>query len=109
MSEDNIHNEDILENYMDLRRLSSIDVANLNNSRKTPDLQSSGNLELYDLNSPMINGLTIGNNLRHRLRKDNDFKEEDHDSNTNKLFIFRQTSFESGIDDITNHIQKIIY
>lgn len=106
MSEDNIHNEDILENYMDLRRLSSIDVANLNNSRKTPDLQSSGNLELYDLNSPMINGLTIGNNLRHRLRKDNDFKEEDHDSNTNKLFIFRQTSFESGIDDITNHIQK---
>ena len=24
----------------------------------------------------------------------------------NKLFIFRQTSFESGIDDITNHIQK---
>lgn len=106
MSEDNIHNEDILENYMDLRRLSSIDVANLNNSRKTPDLQSSGNLELYDLNSPIINGLTIGNNLRHRLRKDNDFKEEDHDSNTNKLFIFRQASRESGIDDITNHIQK---
>lgn len=106
MSEDNIHNEDILENYMDLRRLSLIDVANLNNSRKTPDLQSSGNLELYDLNSPMINGLTIGNNLRHRLRKDNDFKEEDHDSNTNKLFIFRQASLESGIDDITNRIQK---
>ena len=106
MSEDNIYNEDVLENYMDLRRLSSIDVANLNNSAKTPDLQSSGNLELYDLNSPMINGLTIGNNLRHRLRKDNDLKEEDHDSNTNKLFIFRQASLESGIDDIKSHIQK---
>ncbi|CUM53413.1 unnamed protein product [Debaryomyces tyrocola] len=106
MSEDNTPNEDILENYMDLRRLSSIDVANLNNCRKTPDLQSSGNLELYDLNSPMINGLTIGNNLRHRLRKDNDFKEEDHDSNTNKLFIFRQASLESGIGDITNRSQK---
>lgn len=102
ISESNFHNEDLLENYMDLRRLSSVDVATLNYNRKTPDLQSSGNLELYDLNSPMINGLTIGNNLRHRLRRDNDFKEEDNDSKTNKLFIFRQASLESGIDNITN-------
>lgn len=102
ISEGNFHNEDLLENYMDLRRLSSVDMATLNFNRKTPDLQSSGNLELYDLSSPMINGLTVGNNLRHRLRRDNDFKEEDKDSNTNKLFIFRQGSLESGIDDIKN-------
>lgn len=95
-SGDDLPEEDILENYLDSRRLSSADVTSFNLNRKTPDLQSSVNLELFDLNSPLINGLTIGNNLRHRLpRTDNFSKDVDTDSNTNRLFIFRQSS-ESG-------------
>lgn len=90
-----VQDEDILENYMDSRRLSSAEGPVSSASRRTPDLQSSGNLELYDLNSPLINGLTIGNNLRHRFRRDNDLKEDENDTNTNKLFIFRQASSES--------------
>ncbi|RCK55292.1 hypothetical protein Cantr_03810 [Candida viswanathii] len=72
--------EDILENYLDISELPSLS----NSHENLADPNDSSNFELFALNSPIINGLTIGNNLRHRTNCHRDF------ANANRLFIHRK-------------------
>ena len=73
--------EDILENYLDKSDRSS---TNSDDSSLDQGDFDTCNFELFALNSPIINGLTIGNNLRHRGGRDRDF------INTNRLIIHRK-------------------
>ncbi|ABN66395.2 hypothetical protein PICST_67542 [Scheffersomyces stipitis CBS 6054] len=57
---------DILENYLDVSKSPSLDISNVPDSRKTPELTSLDDLQLFDLTSPIINGLTFGQNLNQR-------------------------------------------
>lgn len=75
--------EDILENYLDISELPSI-TNSQENLADFEDPSANGNFELFALNSPIINGLTIGNNLRHRAGRHRDF------TNTNRLIIHRK-------------------
>lgn len=82
--------EDILENYLELpyEPYSQHSIY-----EATPEPTSSPSLELFDLNSPLINGVTIGNNLFHRfgsIRSDTDGKRLE--SSANKMFIHRHDS-----------------
>ena len=52
---------DILENYLD-----SEDSSKGQNLRRTSQLINTNDIQLYEINSPLINGLTVGPNLRHR-------------------------------------------
>lgn len=82
--------EDILENYLDLPYEPH---AQHNMYEATPEPTSSPSLELFDLNSPLINGVTIGNNLFHRfgsIRSDTGGKRVE--SSANKMFIHRHDS-----------------
>lgn len=82
--------EDILENYLELPYEP---YSHQNVYEATPEPTSSPSLELFDLNSPLINGVTIGNNLFHRfgsIRSDTDGKRLE--SSANKMFIHRHDS-----------------
>ncbi|EMG50950.1 hypothetical protein G210_5677 [Candida maltosa Xu316] len=70
--------EDILENYLVISDSDHDDFY-------SNDKDGSGdNFELFALNSPLINGLTIGNNLRHRSSRHLNF------ANANRLIIHRK-------------------
>lgn len=86
--------EDILENYLDISELPSI-TNSQENLADFEDPSANGNFELFALNSPIINGLTIGNNLRHRAGRHRDF------TNTNRLIIHRKPI--EFYDDSVNH------
>lgn len=81
-------NEDILERYCDIENETP-----QGSPIRTPELLTSDNLELFDLNSPLINGVTVGSNLRHRIpghkRSEKDVSSS---SEINKNFIYRETS-----------------
>lgn len=55
---------DLLENYLEVNNRSE-DVESMPD---TPQLQSFDNLELYDLSSPLINGVNFGGNSNHRFK-----------------------------------------
>ncbi|KAI5957615.1 hypothetical protein KGF57_003309 [Candida theae] len=59
--------DDILENYLDRSTSNSIH-SNINTSGdlQSPLVPHDNQFELYDVSSPVINGLTIGHNLSHR-------------------------------------------
>lgn len=79
--------DDILENYLDsplpsIAKDSDPNINTIYSNNKSPqpgsisqnpaqfeyDLPDSGlNTDLFEVNSPLINGVTIGSNLRHRL------------------------------------------
>ncbi|KAG5417129.1 hypothetical protein I9W82_004762 [Candida metapsilosis] len=59
--------EDILENYLDPSISDSIHSP----SELQSPTQKDNQFELYDVSSPVINGLTIGHNLGHRLTGQN--------------------------------------
>lgn len=90
--ETDTYGDDILENYLDISQLPSLNNgsgSSGNISKQTPEPQSAENFDLYDVSSPIINGLTVGNNLHHRLPRD------DTDSpNSNKMFIHRLASID---------------
>ncbi|KAK6458087.1 uncharacterized protein RJT20DRAFT_28839 [Scheffersomyces xylosifermentans] len=103
-SQDTDLENDILENYLDGSKSPQSETNNpsiefpasfrASNGdkfviKKTPDLSSLDNLELFDLSSPIINGLTIGHNLRHRLPISSGQHSGNAAQNTNKLFIHR--------------------
>lgn len=73
--------EDILENYLDKSDRSS---SGSNSNLLDQNDFDTCNFELFALNSPIINGLTIGNNLHHRGGRHKDF------INTNRLIIHRK-------------------
>lgn len=86
--------EDILENYLDPKLLSS--HVSLRNKSITPDVEngyssSDSSPEVVDVNPPLVNGLTVGTNLRHRISK---FQSniDVTDTDTSKLFINRLPS-----------------
>lgn len=86
--------EDILENYLDPKLLSS--HVSLRNKSVTPDVDneyssSDSSPEVVDVNPPLVNGLTVGTNLRHRISK---FQSnmDITDTDTSKLFINRLPS-----------------
>lgn len=58
--------EDILENYLDPSILNSIHSGN---GLESPSLQQENDFALFDVSSPVINGLTIGHNLGHRSNR----------------------------------------
>lgn len=68
VDESDINTDDILENYLDFSKLPSVTHGHSTSSLDAPatELSNSDYLQLYDLSSPIINGLTIGNNLDHR-------------------------------------------
>lgn len=68
--ESDVYDDDILENYLDVSKLPSLEYGSnstVSLARKTPD-PNTDDLELFDVSSPVINGLTIGYNLKHRMR-----------------------------------------
>lgn len=86
--------EDILENYLDPKLLSS--HVSLRNKSVTPDVDngyssSDSSPEVVDVNPPLVNGLTVGTNLRHRISK---FQSniDVTDTDTSKFFINRLPS-----------------
>ncbi|KAK6465036.1 hypothetical protein DFJ63DRAFT_316196 [Scheffersomyces coipomensis] len=72
-NDNNGSGDDILENYLDVMTKSSSSIEKAITTpvaiRKTPELKSVDNLELFDISSPIINGLTIGHNLKHKLMR----------------------------------------
>lgn len=80
--------EDILENYLELPGGSLGNVY-----EATPEPNSNPSLELFDLSSPLINGVTIGNNLGHRLGSIHSVNDgKTGESHANKMFIHRHDS-----------------
>lgn len=106
--------DDILENYLEIdlkdRRASSpifdgeLGKTNLNHRNdisdtplsdnanstndillNTPDLTTLDCLGLFDISSPMVNGITVGANLRHRFPKN----DSDENMQVNRSFINR--------------------
>ncbi|CAK9440343.1 uncharacterized protein LODBEIA_P44430 [Lodderomyces beijingensis] len=72
--------DDILESYLTRSQSNSqSDFAAA--AMEPPFSDDHGSFELFELSSPMINGLTVGHNLRHRSRRAN--------ANPNKLQIHR--------------------
>lgn len=71
-SDSDFNTNDILENYLEMSLLPARNTQSSSDDdvAATPELATSETFELYDLSSPIINGLTIGNNLRHRYRAD---------------------------------------
>jgi hypothetical protein len=67
-SDSDNYGHDILENYLDLSQLTSTDPPSSFIGRNSPQklAHSSDYFDLPEVNSPLINGLTIGNNLHHR-------------------------------------------
>ncbi|CUM63612.1 uncharacterized protein PRCAT00001194001 [Priceomyces carsonii] len=81
--------DDALENYFVSSDLSSF--ISVNSTQTEPkDFKSPGAnsecLNLYDISSPIINGLTFGSNLRHRLG------HVQSDAKNSHLFIHRPNS-----------------
>lgn len=78
VDESEINTDDILENYLEFSKLPSVTHGHSTSSLDAPvtELSNSDYLQLYDLSSPIINGLTIGNNLDHRYpRRGNSQRE----------------------------------
>lgn len=73
VDESEINTDDILENYLEFSKLPSVTHAHSTSSLDAAtDMANGDYLHLYDLSSPIINGLTFGNNLHHRYpRRDN--------------------------------------
>lgn len=62
--------EDILENYLDPSILNSIQSSdNVHGELESPAIHQENEFELFDVSSPVINGLTIGHNLEHRSKR----------------------------------------
>jgi hypothetical protein len=96
--ETDTYGDDILENYLDISQLPSLNNGSGSSAsitRKTPEPQSAEVFELYDVSSPVISGLTIGHNLQHRLRRENS-----DSPNSNKMFIHRLVSIDQ--DDVVD-------
>lgn len=80
--------DDILENYLELAHDLS---PRLNIPESTPEFNSNHSLELFDLSSPLINGVTIGNNLEHRFGSIRS-EAATADTRAKKMFIHRHDS-----------------
>lgn len=96
-SDDNgsVNEDDILENYFEFSKLPSAvhSASSVDAGGKTPELSTAEQLQLYDLNLPIINGLTIGQNLRHRMRPlEERNRPHEADSAQNKVFIHRNVA-----------------
>ncbi|CAK7902317.1 hypothetical protein CAAN1_07S02080 [[Candida] anglica] len=111
LPESDVNADDILESYLDAslsppttNKNGSGSRTNLSNSsqeeqicesrERTPKIQ----FEQYDSSSPLINGLTIGNNLGHRLGRELNKAYDNRDGlsmNPNNSFIHRNTSNET--------------
>ncbi|KAI5953990.1 hypothetical protein CANMA_004829 [Candida margitis] len=62
--------EDILENYLDPSISNSIHSSNNHfGELESPVMHHEEEFELFDVSSPVINGLTIGHNLGHRSNR----------------------------------------
>lgn len=92
---ESVNEDDILENYLEFSKLPSAahSGSSVDAGGKTPEPSTAEQLQLYDLNSPIINGLTIGQNLRHRMRfPDDRNRPYEADSAQNKVFIHRSVA-----------------
>ena len=120
-SDDNAN--DILETYLDTSNLpygsKNGSGFNSNNSSRSPEekveedkfpdeitkpeieLDSDNNLKLFEINSPLINGVTIGNNLRHRAGRPENIEgdpkrlrslRDDQSGSPQNSFIHRETN-----------------
>lgn len=85
--------EDILENYLDPSILDSIH----SHSELQSPVQKDNQFELYDVSSPVINGLTIGHNLGHRLTG----------QNSNRSLIHRNPiNISCNFDDASGNVKS---
>lgn len=107
--------DDILENYLEIHLksesppacddeihqsesvvLESSDETNTNSTNdmivNTPDMASVDCLGLFDISSPMVNGITVGANLRHRFPKN----DSEDNFNLNRSFINRERTLPEG-------------
>ncbi|ODV78100.1 uncharacterized protein CANTADRAFT_295440 [Suhomyces tanzawaensis NRRL Y-17324] len=106
------YGDDILENYLDVSKSPSLEITGSYSgaSESTPDPSSNDNF--YEVSSPIINGLTIGNNLRHRLPRlnSNDFEKESY--NISNMYINRsvldiENEPQNGFFDLPKHLPPL--
>lgn len=117
--------EDILESYLETSHLPAAnDLKSLNRTNEgasnSSELLDHGlDVELFEVNSPLINGLTIGHNLRHRILilKDNERGTADAErdsvqydtvdaSKTNGLGVNPNNSFIHRFANTTRNIKQ---